>query len=206
MNTRLILVRHGETQWNKEGIFRGISDVPLNDHGIQQAQALGYRFAGVDFAAIYTSRLSRALETARAIARGNERERIIREEDGLLDIHRGQWEGLSHADAKKKFPDLYEKWFAAPESVTFPGGESLGAVGLRAMRSVDRIAREHDGKTVILVTHHIVLRVLLCGMLDIGISHFRRFEAFPGSVSEVEKQYGRWVLTTLNSASGSSHG
>ena len=206
MNTRLILVRHGETQWNKENVFRGLSDVPLNEHGVRQAEALGRFFEGVDFAAIYTSRLKRALDTARAIARAQKSERIIRNDEGLLDIHRGQWEGLRHEEAKAKFPELYEKWFSSPENVTFPGGENLGTVGMRAMRSIDRISREYSGKTVILVTHHVVLRVILCGLLDVGVSHFRRFEAFPASVSEVEQQYGKWVLMKLNDQTPSLRG
>jgi probable phosphoglycerate mutase len=197
-STRLYLVRHGETDWNKQGIFRGLSDVPLNAVGKTQAQALGRWFSGIPIRAIHASRLARALETAKAIAKGQESEKIIYAEDGLIDINRGEWAGLTHPQAKKKFPDLYEKWFSAPQEVRFPGGGCLQEILRQARGTVDRLVKGTSGSSFVVVTHHVVIRALLCSLLDLDLSNFRRFEAFPASVSELRFEYGRWVLYRLN--------
>jgi len=197
-NTHLYLVRHGETDWNKQGIFRGLSDIPLNARGKTQAQALGRCFAGVPIRAIHASKLARALETARGIARGQESEKIIYAEDGLADINRGEWAGLTHQQAKEKFPELYDKWFSAPQEVCFPGGGCLHEVMSKARGTVDRIMNGTNGSSLVVVTHHVVIRALLCSLLDLNLSNFRRFEVFPASVSELRFEYGRWVLYRLN--------
>lgn len=197
-NTRLYLVRHGETDWNKQGRFRGLSDVPLNAVGKTQAQALGRRFAKVPIRAIYASKLARALDTAKGIAQGQESEKIIYAEDGLVDIDRGEWAGLTHQQAKEKFPELYEKWFSAPQEVRFPGGGSLHETLRRARATVDRAVHGAIGSDCVVVSHHVVIRALLCGLLDLDLANFRRFEVFPASVSELSFDYGRWVLYRLN--------
>jgi probable phosphoglycerate mutase len=197
-NTHLYLVRHGETDWNTQGIFRGLSDIPLNARGKTQAQALGRCFAGVPIRAIHASKLARALETARGIAGGQESEKILYAEDGLADINRGEWAGLTHRQAKEKFPELYDKWFAAPQEVCFPGGGCLNEVMSKARGTVDRIMDGTSGSSLVVVTHHVVIRALLCSLLDLDLSNFRRFEVFPASVSELRFEYGRWVLYRLN--------
>jgi len=197
-NTHLYLVRHGETDWNKQGKFRGFSDVPLNAAGKAQAQALGRCFSSIPIRAIHASKLARALETAKGIARGQESEKIIYAEDGLADINRGEWAGLTHQQAQEKFPELYDKWFSIPQEVCFPGGNCLPDIQRSARGTVDRIINGTNGSSLVVVTHHVVIRALLCSLLDLGLSNFQRFEVFPASVSELRFEYGRWVLYRLN--------
>ena len=194
---RLFLVRHGETDWNKQGIFRGVADVPLNDTGLGQAKALGRYFSGIPLKAIYTSKLARTLDTAGGIARRQPGGvSLVQTDDGLLEINRGDWQGLTLAQVKEKFPESYAKWFRDAEKVHFPGGESLGVVQRRAMRSFERISREEGD--IALVSHHVVLRTLLCGILGLGLSRFRQFELHPASVSELRLEYDAWVVHRLN--------
>ena len=198
MKTTLILIRHGETQWNRDGVFRGKADVPLNERGLAQADAVGRHLAGRPFGAVFTSPLKRALDTARAVAKAKDGDRIIVQDAGLADIDRGEWQGLRREAVQGRFPDLYARWFSDPESVTFPSGESLADLQARALPCVARVAKEHEGSAAALVTHHVVLRVLLCGLLGVGLSRFRGFEVEPASISELEFEYGRWTLTRLN--------
>lgn len=194
---RLFLVRHGETDWNKKGIFRGTADVPLSDTGRAQVASLGKAFFDNPIRKIYSSPLSRALDTAKAIARGHRQERIITIDEGLTDIDRGKWEGLTHQQAKEKYPELYEKWLLTPQEVQFPGGNTLPHIQNQARAVIDRIQRELDGDVVV-ITHHVVIRALLCSLLDINLSHFRSFEAFPASIGQLRFEYSKWVLYRLN--------
>lgn len=198
MVTRVLLIRHGETEWNKQGIFRGIADVPLNGRGARQAEAIGKTLAGTGLRAIYASRLVRASDTAQAIASRQASGIAVTPEDAFVDIHRGEWEGLTHDQAREKYPELYKRWFASPQDVRFPGGDSLRDVQRRARAALDRIARELAGSELAVVTHHVVIRALLCSLLDLELSHFRRFEAYPGSITEARFEYDHWVLYRLN--------
>jgi len=196
--TRICLIRHGETEWNRRQIFRGISDMPLNENGRKQAEALGRRFASVSLRSIYASKLSRALETAKAIAGNQGDKNIITVDEGLTDIHRGEWEGVAHDEVKKKYPDLYAKWFQSPHEVRFPGGESLQNVQRRAWKSFDAIRRSAKGSDVAVVSHHVVLRTILCGLFGLDLTHFRQFELHPASISEILLEQDTWVLRRLN--------
>jgi len=198
--TRIFLVRHGETQWNKEGIFRGRSDVPLSPRGEGQAKAVGLYFSEIHLDAIYTSRLKRAQDTAQAIAAAQPPHKVspVHTEEGLTDIHRGEWEGLTHEQAKEKYPDLYKGWFENPAVVSFPGGDNLKNVQRKAWHAFERISQHAEGLTIVLVSHHVVLRVLLCSLFQVDLNCFRQFEIEPASVSLIEYPFGRPVLMRLN--------
>jgi probable phosphoglycerate mutase len=195
---RLFIVRHGETEWNRQGIFRGLSDVPLSETGTSQAKKLGLVLATMPVSAIYSSRLVRAWKTAEAIAWNRKRRVTVRADRGLLDIHFGRLAGLTHKQAGTAFPTVHKRWFINPEAVSFPGGESLKNVGARARKTINRIAGGADGGNVIVVTHQVVIRAILCRLLGISLSHFRRFEIQPASISEARFEYGKWVLYRLN--------
>jgi len=107
---------------------------------------------------------------------------------------------LTHKEAQDKYPELYDKWLLSPQDVRFPGGDSLREVQSRARRAVDEVAAQADGDVVV-VTHHVIIRALLCSMLRLDLSHFRNFEAFPASISELVFEYERWVLYRLNDVS-----
>lgn len=204
--TRLYLLRHGETEWNKRDVFRGHADILLNDHGKGQAAEAGQAFVHVPLHGIYTSPLRRAAETAGAVALSRKEKRSVQPEAGLTDINRGEWEGMSRHQVEAKYPDLYEKWIHHPTHVRFPGGDSLQDVERHARQVVDKITKDAHGAASLIVTHHVVIRVIICSLLELDLSCFRRFEALPASISEVRREHDRWVLYRLNDVSHLSGG
>ena len=193
--TQVFLIRHGETEWNRLGIFRGTSEVPLNATGKRQAQAAGRYFTAIPLQSIYSSPRARALETATAVSQATGK--AVAGDEGFADIDRGEWEGLSHEKVKERWPALYDSWLYAPKEVRFPGGETLETVQRRAWQAFRRVSGGAGG-TVAIVSHHATLRALLCGLLDLDLSHFRQFELVPASVSEVRLEHGIWVIHHLN--------
>ena len=196
--TILIIARHGETDWNIGEVFRGRRDVALNETGLAQAEALGKHLAGLTVEAVYSSPLKRAVDTARAIARHHDLEVSITE--GLVDIAFGEWQGLSHEEARHRHPELHRRWLEQPHLVRMPGGETLDEVGRRARQVVDTIVASHEG-TVVLVSHRVVNKVLICSLLGLGNSSFWDIRQDVAGMSIFEYQNGRFVLTLHNDTS-----
>src|SRR3974377_2267236 len=115
--TRIILVRHGQTPWTKDKIFRGSKDIPLNDTGREEARLAGEWLKGETIHAAYCSPLSRARDTGEAIARHHNL--VVADLPGLSDLHYGDWEGLPLTEVKTRYADLYHKWARAPEPLPF---------------------------------------------------------------------------------------
>ena len=195
--TRVLLVRHGQTAWNREERFRGQVDVPLNDTGLKQAEAVARRVAS-DWrpVAIYASSLQRTLQTATAIARACGLSATLH--DGLLDIDYGGFAGLTPEQAAQRYPDLAHAWREAPHTVHFPDGESLAQVRSRAEAAWTEIVANHPDQVVVLVTHVVVCRLLLCAVLGLDNSHFWRFEPATASISVFKVSAGRSRLLSLN--------
>jgi len=194
--TRFILIRHGETEWNKEDRFRGRSDVPLNENGMVQAQKIAARLSGYDIDAVYASPLPRAIQTAKPLAESHHLE-IIETAD-LLDIDYGAWEGLPREEINAKFPDLYDTWQKSPGKTKFPGGESLRQVRLRVESLLAGLQEDHLGETVALVSHRITCHVALCvalGLPNDAIWHLRQDI---GCINEFEERDDRYVVTLMN--------
>ena len=194
--TTLFLVRHGRTGWNKEQIFRGTKDVPLDAVGREEALMVGERLNGEGLRAVYSSPLSRAKETAEAIARFHSLE--VQVMAGLNDLNFGEWEGLSLLAVKKQYPDLYHQWLQTPHQVVFPGGEGLDAVRSRAMKVVEEIIERHPQETVALVSHRVVLKVLICALLGLDNSHFWNIGQDTTAVNCFHHQDDRWIAALLN--------
>ncbi|MEW5951072.1 MAG: histidine phosphatase family protein [Elusimicrobiota bacterium] len=190
---RVFLIRHGETDWNKMKIFRGSSEVPLNETGRKQVKRLGKYFSNIDLELIYSSPRIRAFDTAFAVSNG--KIDIVKEE-GFADINRGEWEGLSHKQVKRKWPCLYNKWFSRPQNMKFPKGESIEAVKRRSAKSFDTAVRGKEN--IAIVSHHVTLRILLCSILGLESAFFRKMELYTASVTELRLERGIWVLHKLN--------
>jgi broad specificity phosphatase PhoE len=168
--TRLILVRHGRTEWNRVERFRGRADIKLDKVGIKQAEAAAARIADWQVSTLYSSPLRRALTTAEILARPLSLE--VKLLPAIIDINYGKWQGLSPEEAAAKDGDLYSKWMGSPHKVKFPGGESLTAVRERAASAVDSLIALHPKETVVLVSHKVVCQVLILSLLDLDNSHF----------------------------------
>ena len=128
--TRIYLVRHGQTEWNRELRFRGRADIPLDEDGHKQASAIADTLRGKDINAIYTSPLRRSVETARPVAIVFRVETTTVQE--FIDINYGDWEGLACDEVRQRYAAVYRQWSEHPDLVTFPGGESLDDVKRRA--------------------------------------------------------------------------
>jgi len=194
--TVIILIRHGETDWNREQVFRGRIDVALNEVGVTQARAVQESLKDTEIDGIYSSPLSRAFETATRV--GENRNVAVRGEEGLIDIDFGAWQGLSHQKVKEEYKDLYETWLAQPDLVTFPDGESLKEVRIRSMESLEEVIKNNPEKTLALVSHRVVLKVLLCTILGLELSRFWYLRQDTCAINRVEYKDGSYFLTLLN--------
>ncbi len=166
----LVLVRHGETAWNRDEVFRGRADVPLNENGRAQAQAVAHALEHEPVGAVYSSPLSRAFETAKYIADVHSLPVITHE--GLVDFDCGEWQGKTLSQVRQGYADLFQQWTDAPHTVELPGGETLDQVRQRAVQAVLEIFRANDSATIAAVTHRVVSKVLLCALLGLDNSHF----------------------------------
>jgi len=157
---RLLLVRHGETEWTRDGRYQGTTDVALSELGLAQAQALAKRLAGEKLTAIYASDLQRARDTAAPIA--DRHGQVAHPEPCLREIGFGIWEGLTWAQIGQRDPDTWAQWEANPMSAMPAGGESLSSITDRLHRLLSRLATRPDDETILLVAHGGSLRVLIC--------------------------------------------
>jgi len=196
MTTSIYLVRHGQTAWNKEEIFRGRTDVPLDETGLRQAELAGEYFKGMEIHAIYSSPLSRALETAQKIAQSHNIK--VQPLQGILDMSFGGWEGQSHLDIQKNDREIYRQWREEPHLVRLPSGESLDDVRVRAMAALEEVIRNHPGKTLILVSHRVVNKVLICVILGLDNSHFWQITQDTTAINLIKYKEGKYILSLMN--------
>jgi broad specificity phosphatase PhoE len=162
--TTVYLVRHGQTAWNLERRFQGHLDVHLNGAGVGQARALASWMGAqpVTFHAIYSSDLTRAADTARAIGRAVGLSPHLVPE--LREIDCGEWAGLSIWDVEQRYPGQLKAWHCAADSYTVPGGECVADVQRRAVSfCLDRV-RCHKAQNIVVVGHGVVLTAILAGM------------------------------------------
>ncbi|MGQ9569112.1 MAG: histidine phosphatase family protein [Anaerolineae bacterium] len=196
MATQVILIRHGQTDWNVEPRFRGLADIPLNEAGVAQAEALARRLASEPIAAIYTSPLRRALHTAEIIARphGLPVEKV----PAFTSADYGEWEGMLVSEVARQHPDLFDLWRRHPEQLRFPGGESLDQVRDRAFRALMEILPRHPDQRIVVVTHQVVTRPLLCAALGLSTAHYWRLGQATACLNRLAYVDGVFHLLTLN--------
>jgi len=192
----IYLVRHGQTAWNREEIFRGRTDVPLDETGLKQAELAGEYLQEVEIDAIYSSSLSRALETAGRIARFHNLK--VQPLEGIIDMSFGNWEGHAHQEIKKNDSETYRRWREEPHLVRLPGGESLDDVRVRSMAALEEVIREHPGKALVLVSHRVVCKVLICAILGLDNSHFWQISQDPTAINLIHYRNGKYILSLMN--------
>ncbi len=197
--TEILLIRHGETEWNAAEIFRGRADIALNENGLRQAGLLAEYLKDKQIDAIYASPLKRARNTAEIIAGRHGLE--VKTVTDLIDINFGEWQGLSHREVKDRYGELYTEWINHPDRVRFPGGESLGEVRQRAQEWVNKIVAEYEGKTVALVSHRVVNKVLVCALLGLDDAHFWSIRQDTSGITTFSHENGQFILTRHNDTS-----
>ena len=194
----LVLVRHGQTLWNMDKIYRGRSDVGLDDVGIKQAELLGKYFSNHGLEAIFSSPLKRALDTANIIARY---QRIdVQIDENLVDFNYGEWQCLPEREVKRLYPALLNEWHNNPHKVRMPGGESLEDVRKRVIEVINDILANYQG-SVVLVSHRVVNKVLICSLLGLDNSHFWNIKQDVGVITVFNYLDGRYILTRHNDVS-----
>jgi broad specificity phosphatase PhoE len=195
---KLILARHGETAWNVDRIFRGRSEVELDDVGMRQAELLGKYLSDWKLDAIYSSPVRRALDTANIVARYQKTD--VQVAQGLSDMDFGEWQSLPEQEVRRRYPALLDDWHSTPERVRMPGGESLEDVRNRSMQVVSGVVSKYDG-SVLLVSHRVVIKVLVCSLLGLDNSHFWNIGQDVGGITIFSYVNGRFVLTRHNDTS-----
>ena len=195
---KLILARHGETVWNVEKVYRGRTDVNLDEVGIKQAELLGKNLGSWKLEAIYSSPLKRAIDTANIVARYQKVGVHVAE--GLIDFDYGEWQSLPEQEVRRLYPTLHSEWHNNPHKVKMPGGESLEDVRRRAIKVVDDVLSKYQG-SVVLVSHRVVNKVLICFLLGLDNSHFWNIKQDVGGITIFDYVDGRFVLTRHNDTS-----
>ncbi|MFE2494372.1 histidine phosphatase family protein [Streptomyces scopuliridis] len=171
-STTLFLARHGETVWHDENRYTGISDIDLTPRGLVQAEALGVWAAGAGLDAIVTSPLSRARRTAEPAARVTGLEPVV--EPDLLEVDFGIAEGRTIAELEATHPREVTAFRRDPVAHPLPDGEDPTAAAARGAEALLRLADTHRGKRVLTVAHNTLFRLVLCGLLGIPLSEYRR--------------------------------
>ena len=194
--TRLLLVRHAETDPAVRGRCHGRLDVDLSAEGRRQAGELATALGELPLAAVYSSPLSRALDTARAIAAARGLEPVA--DDGLLEIDFGELEGLTYEEIAAERPDVFRAWMEAPTSVRFPGGESFADLRARVVEAVGAIRERHAGGAAAVVAHGGVVRAVLADVLGLADDAVFRLDQAYGGLSVVDWVGGVPVVRAVN--------
>ncbi|MFJ8139152.1 histidine phosphatase family protein [Streptomyces sp. NPDC096013] len=198
MTTTLLLARHGQTVWHAENRYAGISDVALTDTGLAQAKALGRWAEANPVDAIWTSPLSRAIATAAPASQALHL--TPHTEPALRECDFGVMEGRTLAEFEAEHPEAAEAFRSDPVAHPFPASEDPTEAAARGTTALRRIAAAHSGERVLVVAHNTLLRLILCRLLSIPLSEYRR--VFPqlrnAAVSEIRMTRGEGALLSLN--------
>ncbi len=193
--TAIIIVRHGQTEWNMAGKWQGSADIPLDTPGLEQAEAIADRLATWEIDAIYSSDLQRAAQTAKAIAKHHDLNVII--EPAWRERHVGDCEGMTRAEILETYREMFE-------AGTFqaPNGENAETLAARVIPAFKQIERDHEDETVLIVSHGGTIASLITHILNLPFEDSWRFMAgYNTGLSRIEKTERGWRLTRLNDTS-----
>ena len=194
--SRLLLVRHGETELNSAERYWGRTDVKLSAAGLRQAERLRDLLAAEPIDAVYSSQLSRARVTAEIIASGRGLEIITCPE--LREVYFGKLEGLTFAEVSQLYPAVTKLWIERNPRLRYPEGESVREFNRRVSRFVSRLEKHVPEETILVVAHSGSLRVLMCHLLGVEVEHWRQFRLDLASLSILETYPQGAILNQLN--------
>jgi broad specificity phosphatase PhoE len=193
---RIFLIRHGETEFNRLGVFRGRYEVDLNDRGRMQAEEIGRALGREDLGFLLASPLGRARETAGIIA--GKLGIQYRVDEAFNNIDLGSWQGVPKEEIKRDYPELWKRWTTAPEHLRIPGGETVEEVRQRASARLEQLVgggTESFG----IVTHRSVLKGVAASLLSVPAPWFWKFYMDNAAYSVFEYDESGFVLTSWNS-------
>jgi broad specificity phosphatase PhoE len=184
--TKLILIRHGETDWNIEGRWQGQEDVPLNGNGIQQAEANARELHSLKIDAIYSSDLGRARQTAEII--GKEIGLRVFIDVRLREIHQGAWQGMLITDIEERYAEIFKNRRADPLNFAPPGGETGRQVQERVIPAIQEIIQTHPHQTIVVVSHGFVIAVLMTWYKNLSFQTV--WHQVPKNGERIELEFG----------------
>lgn len=202
--TTIILIRHGECAGNREGLFRGRSDFPLNGSGKLQAKALAEAVSCLSPSIVFSSPLSRSTETAEKICENCGIPLEIRQ--GFNNMALGKWENRKKSEIEQEYPEEWNLWLSHPERLHISGAETLPDVQRRSIANLNMIVASHKGETIAVVSHRAVLKPLLAAALGIAEPYFWRTHIDTASFSILTHENRRgYCLLSLNQTSHLEH-
>lgn len=196
---RLILVRHGQTEWNAGGRYQGQSNVALSDTGRKQARFLAERFPVRQLDAIYTSDLDRAKETAECV--GKRLSLTVCQEKAFRELSFGDWEGLTYQEISSRWPEEAEKLFTAPDELVIPHGETFRDLQKRALDKIYSLYEKHIDQTVAVFAHGAINKTILAGLMHIPLHYLWSLRQDNTAVNILRLDDGYVMVELINSTS-----
>jgi len=180
--TTVWLIRHASPD-GANGRCYGRHDIPLSQDGLNQAKQISARLTSESISQIYSSNLSRAVETARIISEPHGL--TVQTIEGLGEIHFGDLEGLTYEEIQKRYPDIFESWMTRPTETQFPNGESFQQMSVRVLRAFDSLTSNHRNQSIVVVAHSGVIRLLLGKALSIPSTEIFRLAQRYGAINRI---------------------
>lgn len=196
---KLILIRHGETDFNRDGRIQGKGAQPLNETGLAQAAAAGRAMSSEMPFDLYCSAIPRAVQTAQAISDAANVKAVPLH--GVEELDPGEFEGLTGPEMRQRFPEVMKSWDGDPGPTSMPGGESLRQVQARAWEAVSRfrkLARANPDQKVVIVTHNFPIQTIICQVLGMPLNNYGRLSVGLGSITRIELTDSNARLVSMN--------
>lgn len=193
---KMIVMRHGQTAWNLAHRIQGHTDIPLDERGCRQAEAIAERLRDMNISAVYTSPLQRARKTAETIAAKSGCPVI--DDERLIERYFGDWEGESIDAVTHSDPQIWRQWIETPSCCAVPKGESLQSVLERSVSLTEALIQKHKGENIVLVSHANPAKLILLHYARIPLDCIHKIRLDNCSYSELRSKEGEFTLATLN--------
>jgi broad specificity phosphatase PhoE len=195
---QIVLVRHGATDWNLQGRCQGATDRWLSEVGVRQAEQIATLLSDENPAAVYSSDLLRARQTAEIISRPHGLPVMI--EEDIRELDHGELEGLTFNEIKQNYSQFLVRWRSEPAEIRVPGGEKLIDVAERAWQGVNRIAERHSSaRSIVVVSHNFPILAIVCRVTGTHLNDYRSFHLDPCSITRLQRDGANaWNLTQVN--------
>lgn len=195
--SRIYLVRHGETEWNRQQRSQGCSnDIPLSEDGLKQAEAVAEKLKDEKIDMVFSSTLSRAFQTAEKIASKHNLE--VEKCSEFIEINFGLWEGMRFPEIKEQYYDVYNVWRDTPHLAVIPGAESISELKARSMKKLLNIIKSNPDKNILVVSHGISIKVIVTAILGMDLGHIHRIRQDNTAVNVFEYNNDIFDVVTLN--------
>lgn len=177
MPTKIILVRHGVSQWNDDSEndrYNGLTDIALSENGIEQVKQMAVFLKNENINAFYSSPLQRAVQTAQIVAEKHPQKQLNVVPE-FAEINFGDWESFTRKQLSEKFGDDYKIWKKNPAEIAPPNGENGISVKERALPKILELAQKHDNQTIFIAAHKNVNKIILASLMGLQLKHFRKY-------------------------------